>query len=229
MNDGKMVWHEPRRVGYFYSCLTAATDSVRKFLQSPEMVAVHGYKNLKVESDYPIEEKAYPYVQVMYSNDDFQPASPYEWVTVEDRGTGGYVDVAAYLFTGRVMLNVYANSPVEAAILADCIVSGIGIAPKYRQCLRDNPYINIEPNMATLQNTTSNDSKGTPWDSDLVTVFKQFAFKVRGEFYYIDRVAPSFITKIALSLRIDTEQLDIVIAEQKAAKESEGAFVVPRI
>mgnify|MGYP007058192719 FL=1 len=47
-NDGHMVWHEPKHVGYFYSCLTAATDSIRKFLQSPEMVAVHGYKDLKL-------------------------------------------------------------------------------------------------------------------------------------------------------------------------------------
>lgn len=226
-NDGHMVWNEPRRVGYFYSCLTAATDSIRKFMQSPDMVAVHGYKNLKVESEYPIEEKAYPYIQVMYANDDFQPASPYEWEMVEDKETGGRVDVATYVFTGRVMVNLYANSPVEAAILADCIVSGIGIDPAYRQCLRDNPYVNIEPNMATLQNTANNDSKGTPWDTDLVTVFKQFSFKVRGEFYYIDKTDPQFITKIALKLKIDTEELDYIITAHK--QEAGGMFVMPAV
>ena len=226
-NDGHMVWHEPKHVGYFYSCLTAATDSIRKFLQSPEMVAVHGYTDLKVESDYPIVAEAWPYVRVGYVNEDFQPAAPNEWVMMTDKSTGGRVDVAAYVFSGRVTIDVYANSPVEGAILADCIVSGIGIDPKYRQCLRDNPYVNIEPNMATLSNTTNNDSKGTPWDDDLVTVFKQFSFKVRGEFYYIDRVNPTFIEKIKLHLMIDADELDVIITGEKQAEE--GMFVEPAI
>ena len=212
------------------------------------MVAVHGYKDLKVESDYPIVVEAWPYVRVGYVKGAYHPpartggdwmtakgtaagvafgASVYEWGMMTDKSTGGRVDVAAYVFSGRVTIDVYANSPVEGAILADCIVSGIGIDPKYRQCLRDNPYVNIEPNMATLSNTTNNDSKGTPWDDDLVTVFKQFSFKVRGEFYYIDRVNPTFIEKIKLHLMIDTDELDVIITGEKQAEE--GMFVEPAI
>lgn len=228
-NDGSMVWHEPRRVGYFYSCLTAATDSIRKFLQSDDMVAIHGHKNLKVESEYPIEEKAYPYIQVMYANEDFQPAAPNEWVVMADKQTGGRVDVATYVYTGRVLINLYANSPVSAALIADSIVSGIGIDPKYRKFLRDNPYINIEPNMATLRNTSNNDSKGTPWDSDLVTVYKQFEFKVRGEFYYIDKTDPKFITKIDLQLRVDHDELEHIIIAEKEKADGTSMYVVPNI
>lgn len=225
MSD-ELVIHEDKHIGYFYSCLTAATDSIRKILQSDNAVAIHGYPNIKVESDYPIEEKAYPYVRVGYQNDDFRPAAPMEWVRV-NRKDGGHADLACYLFTGRITIDIYALSPVEVSLISDAIISCIEIDPTYRNLLRSNPYINIEPNMATMKNNTSNDSLGTPWDADQVTCFKQFSFNVRGEFYYINKTDPTFITKIQLNLIVDEDEVQYIIASQD--DNTSGDYIVPNL
>ena len=221
-----IVWQEPKHVGYYYSCLTAAVASVRHALQSEEAVAIHGYENLKVETDYPIAEQAYPYIRVGYSNDGWQPFAPNEWFQIEDKNNPGtYVDMACYVYTGRITIDVYALSPVESALLADAIIAILEVDDTFKKTLISNPYINIAPNTKTMRNTASNDSLGTPWDADQVTVFKQFSFDVRCEFYYINPFKPEFIEKIKLSVLVDTDKLEYIIKGND--DESSVTYITP--
>lgn len=201
--------NKDKAIGYYSSCLWAATDSLRSYLKSEAMVAIHGYEDLWVETEYPSKEKMYPYIQVMYRNREFRPASLNEWSSVKSKDENGnevYRDVATYLYKGEILLSVYALSPIEAAKIADSCIAGLGINPAYKNLLISNPYINIHPNMKTLKETSSNDSIGTPFDENQVQVWKMFSFDVMGEFYYVNKTEPVFISRFDFTANIASEE-----------------------
>lgn len=181
MSDG-LIYNGERSVGYFTAALRAGVDATRRLLNSDDYKAVHGYDEIPVNMEYPQEGQRYPYVQVMYQNAKFYPASLEEGRKLVSDDLS--VDSNAYLFEGSYIISIYANTIVERERIADCMLGMMGIDDRFRDAFYSNPYINVSPNMHTLVSNTANESIGTPWDSDALTCYRQFRFDVRGEFVY---------------------------------------------
>lgn len=175
-----------RAVGYFTACLRAGVDVTRKLLNSDEYKAVHGFDEIPVNMEYPMEGQRYPYVQVMYQNSKFYPASLEEKghykPDVDSDSVADYASV--YLFEGSYLISIYSNTILERETIADCMIGMMGIDDAYRDGFYDTPYVNVTPNMHTLSSPTANESVGTPWDADALTCYRQLRFDVRGEFLY---------------------------------------------
>lgn len=196
---GKAVLHENRAVGYLTACLRAGVDCTRRHLNSEEYKAVHGYDEIPVNMEAPMEGQSYPYVHVMYRNGRFYPLSIDEERHAQYVGEDGEVanDVfRTYKFEGSYLVNIYATTILERETIADCLIGALGIDPAYDRELRANLYINMTPNMKTLSSPTSNESWGTPWDKDVMTCFRQLSFDVDGEFYYRVSRKPEFLGRI---------------------------------
>lgn len=191
-----------REVGYFTATLKALTWAVRETLNSPEAIAVHGFDELPVEMEAPIDVKSYPFIQVMYRNKTFQPADynvegePFADKTVSQLAFG---KLREYRFEGTCTVNVYSTSIWERERISDCIIGSLGASIGFRDKLVSNEWINISPNMATLASASANESWGTPWDADLMTAFRTFTFEVQGEFYYAVRPTLEYISKVEVS------------------------------
>ena len=174
-----------RAVGYFTACLRAGVDITRKMLNSDEYRAVHGFDEIPVNMEYPMEGQRYPYVQVMYQNSKFYPASLEERGHYEAKIPESVADVAStYLFEGSYIVSIYSNTILERETIADCMIGMMGIDDAYRDGFYSTPYVNVTPNMHTLSSPTANESVGTPWDADALTCYRQLRFDVRGEFLY---------------------------------------------
>lgn len=173
-------------VGYLTSTLRAGVWAVRNMMNHPKYKAVHGYGEIPVDMDAPMADQRYPYIHVMYRNNSFQPLGLDEAfdTVLED---GRRVTVYAYRYEGAFMVNVYATTILERERISDCVIAAIGMDRRFRMILSSNPFVSMQPNLATLASGTANESWGTPWDKDLMTAFRQFTFNVIGEFYmYMD-------------------------------------------
>lgn len=191
------VWQDVQAVGYLTSTLKALTWAVREQLNTPEAVAVHGFEQLRVDAEAPIDVESYPFVQVLYRNDSFNPSllANSEYYKPEP-GSDVIDEVVPYMFTGTATVNVYSTSILERERISDCLIGQLGASLEFRKRLISNPWVNIHPNMKTLASATANESWGTPWSDDLMTCFRSFTFKVQGEFFY--RVEPdlTYLEKI---------------------------------
>ena len=185
-------------IGYFTAVLKAGKTTVDAIINSDKYKAVHGFDHIPVEIEYPMTDQRYPYIHVMYRNTSFVPMS------LEERRFLDYKiddvektdEYAFYKFDGSYLVNIYATTILEREIIADCCIAALGVDNEYRNLLYQNPYIAISPNMHTLASSTSNESFGTPWDSDTMTTFRQFTFNVTGDFCWRVSVTPEFITGI---------------------------------
>ena len=203
--DVRKVINPEGVTGYLTAALRAGVWACRETLQSDLAVSVHGYDPLPVEMEAPIAVQSYPYVQVMYRNKSFQPASLQEarlvqWSDVD--GTPFEGKLHAYLFDGSYSINVYANTILERERLCDCVIGLVGVDDSFPLKLVENPWINIAPNMATMASPTASESWGTPWDSDVMTAFRQLTFDVRGEFYYIVGRQAEYLSRIDIEARL---------------------------
>lgn len=202
-NDGIMpfdptqVYQDNETIGYLTSTIRALTWAVRDVMTDDIAVAMHGFSDLKVECEAPIDIEKYPYIQVMYKNSSFERTSlegkPQPTWT-DDEQLAHY---RQYMFRGQCTVNVYSTTILERERISDCLIARMSGVGDFSDKLISNEWINIHPNMATLKTPTANESWGTPWSEDLMTCFRSFTFELTGEFAYrkVDG-APVFINKI---------------------------------
>lgn len=198
---GDAVLRQNRAVGYLTACLRAGVDCTRKHINSEPYKAVHGYDEIPVNMEAPMEGQRYPYIHVMYRNKLFEPLSIEETRYAEYKNEKGETvtdEFSTYRFEGTYVINIYATTILERETIADCCIGAFGVDPAYLKLMYDNPYINIAPNMHTLASATANESWGTPWDKDVMTAFRQLSFEVVGEFYYRVSEIPEYISKIEI-------------------------------
>lgn len=195
--DPTMVYQDSETIGYLTSTLRALTWAVRDIMTDKTAVRMHGFSDLKVECEAPIDIEKYPYIQVMYKNTSFERTSlegqPQPTWTDDDE----LAEYRLYMFKGQCTVNVYATTILERERLSDCLIARMSGVGDFSNKLISNEWINIHPNMATLKTPTANESWGTPWSEDLMTCFRSFTFELIGEFAYrkVGGV-PEFITKI---------------------------------
>lgn len=193
------VLHDDYAIGYFTAVLRAGVSVTREAVNQPHYLEILGYDEIPVNMEAPQTGQSYPYVQVSYSNSRFEPASVEEGRDVWD-GVGAN-EHRVYRFEGSYTISVYANTILERETLSDCLIAIMGIDETYRRKFKDNPFINIEPNMHTLSSPTANETWGAPWDADAMTCYRQFRFDVRGEFHYRVGEHPVYLTSIELIAR----------------------------
>lgn len=209
--DG-MVTHGDRAVGYLTAVLRAGVDVTRRHLNSDRYREVHGYDEIPVDMEYPQEGQRYPYVQVMWQNSRFYPASFDELRSKAgvERDDGVVFDnYHIYMFEGSYIVSIYANTILERETIADCLIGAMGIDDSYRNGFYETGFVNIAPNMHTLSSPTANETVGTPWDSDALTCYRQLKFDARGEFVYCYETVARYLEKVD----IDVTLLPVLDAE----------------
>lgn len=194
--DSTMVYQPTEAIGYLTSTLKALTWAVRDAMTDKTAVKMHGFSNLKVECEAPIDIEKYPYIQVLYKNTSFDRTSLDGLApTWTDKDELAYY--RQYMFKGQCTVNVYATTILERERLSDCLIARLSGVGDFAKKLISNEWINIHPNMGTLKSQTSNESWGTPWSEDLMTCFRSFTFEVIGEFAYRKvKGEPDFISKV---------------------------------
>ena len=208
----KLVLHDDYAVGYLTAALRAGVSVTREMVNQPHYLELLGYDELPVNMEAPVAGQRYPYIQVAYNNTKFAPISLEEGRDVStDRG---FDEQRTYRFEGNYVVSVYANTILERETISDALIAVMGFDDKYRDAFRDNPYINIEPNMHTLSSPTANESWGTPWDGDTMTCYRQFKFEVRGEFHYRVTEHPVYIT--AIEVRNVVPQAHAMLSQESA-------------
>lgn len=205
---GEIVLHGDRVTGYLSACLAGGVWAIRQQLNSKEYKDALGYddsQELDVDMMFPIRRESWPYVQVMWVNDDMMPVSLEEKRLVNyigDDGNKAYDQLNMYRFEGHYTVVVFANTVLERERISDAIIGALGIDDRFRDLMYDNPYINIAPNMHTLDIGAATESLGSPWDDNLVTCSRRLYFKANGEFTFRRGVIPTFLTAIEASAYI---------------------------
>lgn len=194
--DPDMVYQPSETIGYLTSTIRALTWAVREVMTDATAISMHGFADLKVECEAPIDIEKYPYIQVMYKNTSFDRTSldGLEPTWTED---DELAHVRNYMFRGQCTINIYSTTILERERISDCVIARMSGVGDFVQKLTSNEWINIHPNMGTMKSPTANESWGTPWSEDLMTCFRSFTFEVVGEFAYrkVDGV-PDFISKV---------------------------------
>lgn len=187
-------------VGYYTSALRALVWATRATLNSDEAKKVHGFSELRVDADAPLDIQVYPYVHVQYQDGGFRPAElqKHDWIGAP----AAAADIAAYRYSGTASINVYSNSILERDRIADAVIGLVGIDRRFQTMLRSNAWIGMTPNMAELRSTTANQSWGTPWDDNLITAFRTLSFPVTGEFSYRVGESVVFLGGISVDERV---------------------------
>lgn len=193
--DPQAVYVDDGAVGYFTACLKAGVWAVDALINSPSAQRVHGYDSIPVHSEAPAEGQRYPYLQIGYDNKKFEPTTLNELadITLAD---GSLAQVASYRYEGAINVGVYATTILERERLSDCLIAQVGICRDFRLKLQENEWIDMSPNMATLASPVANESWGVPWDDNIQTCYRNFAFKVHGEFYYKVTDTITYLTKV---------------------------------
>jgi len=185
-----------RVVGYLTSALRAGVWSLDKYVNeiATEFWESYGLTpGITVSMEAPMEEQRYPYLHVMYKNNKFEPLS-----LKEDSWTkGAYLH--SYRFEGEYLVNIYATTILERETIADALIGAMGIDMRFKQAFLSNPFINVHPNLKNLQTPMANESWGTPWALDVQTCFRQLNFPVRGEFFYLYKEEPIYLTKVQIN------------------------------
>lgn len=191
-------------VGYLTAALKAGVHAVRETINSADYRAIHGYDEIPVDMEAPIEDARYPYIHVMYKNKGMRPTSLDEsmHISYDEGGATVNDEYHIYMFEGTYVLNLYARTILERETLADCMIGAIGIDDRFRDLLQGNEWIAISPNLHTFSLGNSNESWGTPWSADEMTAFRQLTFDVQGEFCYRKGGVASFIESIRVDGRI---------------------------
>lgn len=196
---GRSVIEGERVVGYLSAALSAGVWATRQQVNSDAYRAVHGYDEIPVNMEAPMEGQSYPYIHVMYQDNGFQPLSIEEGRYGVSDGAEGEPSVdrySIYKFSGRYVVNVYATTILERECITDCLIGALGIDDSYRNLFYENPYLSVSPNMHTLSSPSARESWGTPWDADAMTAFRQLSFDVVGEFVYRVGTDARYISKI---------------------------------
>ena len=201
--DPQAVYVDDGAVGYLTACLKACTWAVDAIMNSASAKLVHGYDSIPVHPEAPAEGQSYPYLQIGYDNKKFEPLTMDELadVKMKDDLTA---EVASYRFEGAFNIGVYSTSIAERERLSDCLIAQVGINRAFRLKLQENEWIDISPNMATLASPVANESWGVPWDDNLQTCYRNFAFQVHGEFYYKVTDTITYLTKVQVRSSIES-------------------------
>lgn len=199
-----VVRQEPRVTGYLTSALRAGVYAVRAILNSDAYKEVHGYDEIPVDMEAPIEDTRYPYVHVMYKNKEIMPISLEEsqYATYEEGGETFNDEYHIYRFSGTYVLNLYARTILERETISDCMIGAIGIDDDFFKLLQDNEWLAIAPNLHTFSLGNSNESWGTPWSADEMTTFRQLTFDVVGEFCYRKSMIATYIKNIRIEANL---------------------------
>ena len=177
-----MAYEVTEPVGYYTSVIRALVWATRETLNSDEAKKVHGFDELRVDENAPLDVEKYPYVQVMYQDGGFEPAEvqKHEWIGMPSTN----VDVSTYRYSGTASINIYSPSILERDRISDAVIGLIGVDRRFEDKLDSNKWIRITPNMAKMRSTTANQSWGTPWSDNEITAFRTMSFPVVGEFSY---------------------------------------------
>jgi hypothetical protein len=198
---GDVVRQEPKAVGYLTAALRAGVYAVRRILNSEAYKEVHGYDEIPVDMEAPMEGTRYPYVHVMYRDKGIQPITleESEYAVYEEDGEIREDEYHIYKFNGSYMLNLYARTILERETLSDCMIGAIGIDDDFFRLLQGNEWIAIAPNLHTFSLGNSNESWGTPWSADEMTAFRQLTFDVMGEFCYRKSNVATYIKSMRIT------------------------------